>query len=129
MTTLLLLLATVASCLAFACYFLLCDRAQLRRDLLHTRAELAESEDYRDAVKRSALRGHPAVKWRHPHPTPTSDQFYWLHFEEGAPHLHTEEARLVAMRRGALLYRLPSGPEVTTSTVAKSEARAGGELS
>jgi hypothetical protein len=104
MTTLVLILATVASCLAFACYFLVGDRAQLRRDLRNTQAALAESEDHRDAVKRSAMRGHPAVKWRHPHPTPTSDAFYWLHFEEGAPHLHTDEARAEAIRRGERLY-------------------------
>ena len=111
MTTLVLILATVASCLAFACYFLLCDRAQLRHDLLHTRAELAESEAYRDDVKRSALRGHPLVKWQHPSPTPTADRWYWRARFAGLEYLFTEEAIRTARTRGALHFHAGPKPE------------------
>lgn len=129
MTTLLLLLATVASCLAFACYFLLCDRAQLRRDaavlrtfLARAEASLKESEDYRDAVKRSALRGAPAVKWHRDLAAglPTgADMWYWRVMLDGEPHLFTDEQRTLARQRAAHLLA-PSADCSPANTAVRS---------
>jgi hypothetical protein len=108
MTTLLLLL--VAS-LSFALYFKCSDfsRERAARRLAEQQAEEARrredaANERMHAVGESVLRGHPAVKWTHPNPAPASDKYYWLHFEEGAAHLETEEARQEAIRRGRLLY-------------------------
>lgn len=91
-------------------------KAHRRTQQAHSRtyAALVESEEYRDAVKRSAQRGHPAIRWDNPNPTPASDKFYWLHFEEGEPHLHSEEARNEAITRGQkhkarILHRVIAG--------------------
>lgn len=81
-------------------------KAHQRTKKAHARtyAALVESEEFRDMVKRSSMRGAPAIRWDNPYPQPASDKFYWLHFEEGAPHLHTNEARDEAIDRGVALY-------------------------
>ena len=80
------------------------DHARTRRAHARTYAALIESEEYRDMVKHSSMRGAPAIRWDNPYPQPASDKFYWLHFEDGAPHLHTNEARDEAIDRGVTLY-------------------------
>ena len=113
MTILLLSLALVASALAFGCYFLAVDRTRLRRDaailctrLARTEAELKESEDYREAVKQSALRGAPAVKWHRDLAAglPTgADVWYWRLRISGGDILLTDEQYEVAKRRADFL--------------------------
>ena len=115
MTILLLSLALVASALAFGCYFLAVDRTRLRRDaailrtrLARTEADLAESEDHRDAVKRSALRGAPAVKWHRDLAAglPTgADVWYWRIRIAGEDLLLTDEQFKVARERASHLLK------------------------
>ena len=113
MTTLLIFLATIASALAFGCYVLAVDRSQLRSDaailrtfLARTEADLKESEDHREAVKRSALRGAPLVKWHRDLAAglPTgADVWYWHLRISGGDILLTDEQYEVAKRRADFL--------------------------
>ena len=115
MTTLLLVSALVMFALASGCYFLAADRARVRRDaavlrtlLARTEAELKESEDYRDAVKQSALRGAPAVKWHRDLASglPTgADMWYWRIRIAGEDLLLTDEQLKVARERASHLLK------------------------
>ena len=115
MTLLLTTLATIASALALGCYVLAVDRSQLRRDaailrtfLARTEADLKESEDHREAVKCSALRGAPAVKWHRDLAAglPTgADMWYWRVRVAGEDLLLTDEQFKVARERASHLLK------------------------
>lgn len=104
------------------------DFAGVRAQLWKARRGEQAAIERLHAVSDSALRGHPMVQWRHPAPQPASDLWYWRARFDGTEYLFTEEAVRTARQRAELL--LPTaGPEVTTITAAKSEARAGVESS
>ena len=115
MTILVLSLAFVASALAFALYSargdiarLRCDATVLRTFLARTEADLKESEDFRDAVKRSTLRGAPAVKWHRDLAAglPTgADMWYWRIRVAGEDLLLTDEQLKVARERASHLLK------------------------
>lgn len=78
----------------------------IEEELAKCRESLAESEGHREAVKQSALRGAPLVKWHRDLAAglPTgADVWYWRIRISGGDILLTDEQYTVAKQRADLL--------------------------
>lgn len=90
-------------------------RAHHRTQRAHSRtyAALVESEEFRDAVKRSALKGAPLVRWHRDLATGLpngADMWYWRIRTADGDLLLTDEQVQVARKRAAGLLPAVAAP-------------------
>lgn len=121
-----ILLLALSSLFVFAAGWHLECKAHRRTQQAHRRtyAALLESEEYRDAVKRSALAGAPAVKWHRDlaEGLPNgADMWYWRIRVSGGDLLLTEEQMAVARKRAdALLNHADTNQPTSLGTASGS---------
>lgn len=104
MTLLLLPLFALLFVLAAGWYHERAEHERTRRAHSRTYAALVESEEHRDAVKRSALKGAPLVKWHRDLAAGLpngADMWYWRIRTADGDLLLTDEQLKVAQKRAA----------------------------
>lgn len=110
MTAILLIAAIVLFFLAAGWYHERAEHERTRRAHSRTYAALVESEEHRDAVKRSALKGAPLVKWHRDLAAGLpngADMWYWRIRTADGDLLLTDEQVQVARKRAAGLLHHP----------------------
>ena len=104
MTAIFFLAAVILFFLAAGWHHECAEHERTRRAHSRTYAALVESEEYRDAVKRSALKGAPLVKWHRDlsgGKRANTDDWYWRIRTADGDLLLTDEQLKVAQKRAA----------------------------
>lgn len=115
MTAIFFLAAVILFFLAAGWYHERAEHERTRRAHSRTYAALVESEEFRDAVKRSALKGAPLVRWHRDLAAGLpngADMWYWRIRTADGDLLLTDEQVQVARKRaaGLLAYSATEAP-------------------
>lgn len=107
MTAILLLALSSLFVFAAGWYHERAEHERTRRAHSRTYAALVESEEFRDAVKRSALKGAPLVRWHRDLAAGLpngADMWYWrIRTADGDLLLTDEQVQVARKRAGCLL--------------------------
>ena len=113
MTAILLIAAVILFFLAAGWRHEVLAHERTQRAHSRTHAALVASEEYRDAVKRSALKGTPLVRWHRDLATGLpngADMWYWRIRTADGDLLLTDEQVQVARKRAAGLLPAVAAP-------------------